>query len=101
MVETKSGHYGIRMGLVCAVHAHDCLVPVESHHIWPVGDGGPNRKSNRVDVCANGHSSIHGYLDLLIRHDGEVPWMLARMFGPKVRELAQRGYDQIQAALPK
>ena len=89
----------VASSLRCAVHVHRSLAPTESHHIWPIFLGGPNRVANRVDVCANGHSSVHEHLDLLIRGDGKVPWRLAIRYGYRVRRLARRGYDQWQASL--
>lgn len=82
-------------GRTCAVHVHDTFAPQESHHIWPLGDGGPNVKSNRLLVCSNGHGEIHGYLDLLFKYDGTVPWRIGRHFGVKVRQYALQGYRQI------
>lgn len=95
MSALKVGSYGVQMGLPCAVHVHDSLVPIEHHHVWPLGDGGPNVKENKIITCANGHYSIHAYLDLLAKNDGDVPWLLRRLFGPKVRHWAEWGYQQI------
>ena len=85
-------------GKACAVHVHDSFVPQESHHIWPLGDGGPNIKSNRLLVCSNGHGEIHGYLDLLFKYDNAVPWRIAQHFGDSAKFYAYAGYSQILAA---
>lgn len=76
------------MGKDCTVHHHDDLVPIESHHVWPLGYHGPNTKANQERVCANGHSSIHYLLEAMLkgRH------VDLREFGPGVRRLAFAGY---------
>jgi hypothetical protein len=33
----------------------------------------------------------------LLKHQGQVPWPITRLFGPKVRHYARAGYDQIIA----
>lgn len=84
----------VQMGTECACHSHRERVPIERHHVWPLGMGGPNADTNKVTVCANAHYSIHAALDLLVRHGGKPPQDEYRQFGVKVRGLAQRGYVQ-------
>jgi hypothetical protein len=88
--------YGVRMDTTCQVHRHRELVPIERHHIWPLGDGGPDVESNKVTVCANGHYSIHSLIDLMRKAGGRVPWTVRRRYGGGVRRYAQQGYDAIQ-----
>jgi hypothetical protein len=82
------------MGTGCAVHRHRSWVPMEVHHVWPLGMGGPDKIANKITLCANGHSEVHGFLDLLRKHDGKVPWLQAWRYGGKVRRLARLGYEQ-------
>lgn len=89
------GPQTVRMGADCAVHKHRALVPIHVHHIWPSGFGGPDIASNRVSVCANGHYSIHAYLDLLLKGTGKLHWVTKRRYGKKVRVLAERGHALI------
>jgi len=84
------------MGHACAVHIHRSIVPLETHHICPLADGGPNTASNRVQVCSNGHSSIHDLIDKMRK--GPVPWAVQAHYGFRVRRLAKRGYAAIMAA---
>lgn len=84
------------MGRDCAVHVHEDEVPIEQHHIWPLGMGGPKTAENTVSVCSNGHAAIHDYMRLLAR--GKVSWEEERRYGPKVRRLAQRGLENAVAA---
>ena len=88
---------GVRMGTECACHRHREHVPVERHHVFPLGMGGPDTPDNRIVVCANAHYSIHAALDLLLRYEGDPPASSWRLYGWKVRRLARRGYDQWKA----
>lgn len=91
-----TGHYGVRMGRTCLAHHHDSLVPMEVHHVWPLGDGGPDVVANKVSLCCNAHYSVHSLLDLYRKGNGVVPWTVRRQYGPVVRELALRGWTQIR-----
>lgn len=84
----------VQMGNDCAVHRHDEWVPLHVHHVWPTGMDGPDVPSNRVRVCANGHYAIHAFMDHLIKTAGEVPWAVAKHFGPAVRGYAHSGWEQ-------
>lgn len=95
----------MKMGMQCAVHVHREMVPQEDHHVWPLGDGGPNVAANKVRVCANAHYSIHAYLDLLrefapgaAEDSTAVPYVLRRQFGARARGLALDGWRQIVSA---
>jgi hypothetical protein len=82
------------MGTTCLVHRHREWVPIEKHHVWPVGMGGPNIESNKISVCANGHYSIHEFLRQLMLHNGSVPEETSRHFGPKVKKYAILGWTE-------
>ena len=81
-----------KMGTRCGVHIHRERVPMERHHIWPLGMGGPDTPDNIVTVCSNGHGSIHAYLNVLIDWQGAPPWTESMRYGWKVRTYARRGY---------
>jgi hypothetical protein len=79
------------MGVTCAVHRHREWVPIERHHVHPIGLGGPDVAANIVSVCANGHYAIHEYIRRLIASGlGNDPDK--KHFGRKVRELAVTGW---------
>lgn len=82
------------MGKLCLVHKHEHWVPIEEHHVWPKGMGGPDAASNKISVCCNGHYEIHEFIRQLILHAGSVPWTLAQHFGPKVRDYARIGWEK-------
>lgn len=67
----------------------------ERHHVWPLGEGGPNTKANIVVVCATGHNNIHDLIKLMKVHRGKVPYAILRTFSFGEREVAKLGYDRI------
>jgi 5-methylcytosine-specific restriction endonuclease McrA len=75
----------------CAAHKHPMLVPLEVHHIWPLGYHGPDILTNKVTICANAHSDIHYLLEAMLRQH---PYNLSE-YGPAVRALARRGYNAV------
>lgn len=77
----------------CAAHHHRMLVPIEVHHIWPVGYHGPDIASNKVAICANAHSDTHYLLEAMLRGH---PYKSSE-YGPVVRALARRGYAAVMA----
>lgn len=65
------------------------------HHVWPLGEGGPDIAANRVVVCATGHHNIHKLISLFKVHHGNVPYTELRTFAFEERNLAQLGYERI------
>lgn len=59
--------------------------------------GGITEPGNMTWLCANAHSDVHAYLDLLERGHGHVAWTAAQHFGPAVRHFARQGWDQYAA----
>lgn len=89
------------MGTTCAAHRHREMVPMERHHVWPKGDGGPDVPSNIAVVCSNAHSGCHHLLSLMLRaydRDTTVPWTVRRRYGKGVRRLAEQGFAAIIGA---
>lgn len=89
----EAGHpvYRMPMGKTCAVHRHTSYVPLERHHVHPVGMGGPNVAANLITVCCNAHYSIHEYIRQLMLTGGQKPanW---RHYGRKVVAYAVQGW---------
>lgn len=86
------------MGYTCVAHHHRALVPIEVHHVWPLGKGGPDVEANRVPLCANAHGAVHYLLDAALKAGNmdRVPWSYKRRFGTEVRRLALLGWQRIQ-----
>lgn len=85
---------GMAMGRDCWAHRHQEDVPLEDHHIWPLGEGGPDKKANRIRVCSNAHSATHDLLAKLKK--GPVAWTIRRRYGVRVRALAIAGLDAMR-----
>lgn len=84
------------IGTDCWAHKHREYVPLEVHHIFPVGNGGPNVAANRIRICSNAHSATHDLLAKMLKaHTTDVPWSVRRRYGRKVRRLAVAGYQAI------
>lgn len=84
------------MGRTCWCHRHRHDVPLERHHVWPLGHSGPDAKPNIVVVCANGHGSVHSLLDRMLKaQTASLPWTVRRRYGRRVRRLAVAGYEAI------
>lgn len=90
----------MKRGHDCAVHHHREMVPQEDHHVWPKEFGGPTVPDNLKRICANAHSDVHYFLNLLLAHQGDVHWSDAQWFGTRVRSLAVNGYTRIKANIP-
>lgn len=79
-------------------HTPQCHIN-EIHHVWPLGDNGPDIPENKVVVCATGHNSIHDLINKLRKAWGDaepVPWSVLRTYTTKERQLAKLGWDRIQ-----
>ncbi len=65
------------------------------HHVWPLGEGGPDTADNIVVVCATGHYNIHDLLNFFKMHNGKVPYAVLRRYAIKEREYAELGYKRL------
>lgn len=85
--------------LVHALHAPKTHIN-EIHHIWPLGDNGPNVAENRVVICATGHNNLHALLDLYRKlkvAENRIPnFMELSRWGKAERDLARLGWERIQ-----
>jgi hypothetical protein len=71
---------------------------LHAHHVWPLGEGGPNTSANELWVCPTTHYGIHALWPLMDRYDGKVPTTELKRFSRYVRAVVQRGWDTKQAA---
>lgn len=90
---------GHTRGVGCQVHAwhRPRVSEPDVHHVWPLGDGGPDTAENRVVVCPTGHRNIH----VLLAHyrawadRGQPPWSIRRRYTRGEQRLAARGWTAI------
>lgn len=64
----------------CRCVADHRPVPLEMHvhHVWPLGDGGPNVTGNMVTLCPTTHSSAHDLLRAIKRSGGTLTYRRAQ-----------------------
>ena len=67
---------------------------LHSHHVWPLGEGGPNVRANLLWLCPTTHMNVHELWRLMDKHSGTVPTAELRRFAKYVREVVQRGWGQ-------
>ena len=91
-------------GKQCEAHTHGSLVPEEYHHLRPQCRGGQTAPGNMVYLCANAHSDVHYFLDLIEKrarartpHPEEIPGPVAATYGPKIRHFARLGWSMYAA----
>lgn len=62
------------------------------HHIWPLGEGGPDIEDNIVVTCPTGHYNIHLLYKEYKSYQGEVPYTVLRRYSTGERKYAELGY---------
>lgn len=74
----------------------------DRHHVYPLGEGGPNVAANRVTCTPNFHRACHELLGEYRRFGRKPPWEIRRTFPgarlgvPGVREIAALGWARMQ-----
>lgn len=98
MSELDAAGEAMTTKLPCEVHrTHSPHSHInQRHHVWPLGEGGPNVAANIVVVCPTGHANIHDLLARMVAGGGLVPYSVQRWYGRRERELARLGYERIQ-----
>ncbi len=98
MVEMRETHDADR---ICACVKDHRPVPthVVRHHVFPLGEGGPNTEDNIVWLCPTAHENVHVLLRAFKTYEGAPPWEVRRRFSPYIRFLALWGWRSIQAGV--
>ncbi len=79
----------------CVVNHNPNPTHIQRHHIWPLGEGGPDTEANTVWLCANAHENVHVLLREYKRYEGEPPWEVRKRFSRYIRTLAAKGWEAI------
>lgn len=81
----------------CQIHNRHAPTPHVNHvhHVWPLGEGGPDISDNKVVVCPTGHYSIHDLLQHYKMLMGNVPFIVLNKYSLEERRLAKLGYDRM------
>jgi hypothetical protein len=83
---------------VCVKVHNPRPVVLHAHHVWPLGEGGPNVRGNLLYICPTTHYSIHELWPLMDKYSGTVPAPELKRFSRYVRAVVQRGWDAKAAA---
>jgi hypothetical protein len=67
----------------------------QRHHVYPLGEGGPNIEDNIIAVCPTGHMNIHLLLKEYKLYSGRVPYTVMRQYSLDERKYAELGYKRI------
>ncbi len=81
----------------CMVHGRHHPIPrlCHRHHVWPLGNGGPDTDDNIVIVCPTGHVNIHALLTAYLAHQGQPPYSDERRYSFHERRIARLGFERI------
>jgi hypothetical protein len=81
----------------CTIHSMHKPHPYVNHrhHVWPLGEGGPDTQDNQIVVCPTGHANIHEVIRLHKLYMGRPPYSEVKRFSFKEREYGKIGFDRI------
>lgn len=65
------------------------------HHVWPLGEGGPDIEDNIIVACPTGHYNIHLLYNEFKTHMGKVPFHILRTYAHEERRYAELGYKRM------
>lgn len=71
----------------------------DAHHVWPLGEGGPDVSANLIYLCPSSHRKAHNlwraYVRQSIHHGGGPPaWDIRRRYSPYIRGIVAEGWGQ-------
>lgn len=68
------------------------------HHVWPLGEGGPDKSSNLRWLCPSTHSNVHRLWREWDAAGGQPPWEVRRDYSYYTRGLVAEGWAQAHPA---
>lgn len=64
------------------------------HHVWPLGEGGPDVRENLVILCPTTHSNVHRLWRLYDEYNGRPPWDILKTYSEYTRAIVERGREE-------
>lgn len=64
---------------------------LHKHHVWPLGEGGPDVRENLVILCPTTHSNVHRLWRLYEQNEGRPPWDVLRNYSEYARAIVEKG----------
>lgn len=69
------------------------VMETEKHHIWPIGEGGPDIKENLLVLCPTTHSNIHKLWRIYEKVGGRPSWEILKNYSEFAREVVEKGRE--------
>jgi hypothetical protein len=73
----------------------------EGHHVWPLGEGGPDRPGNMLYLCGSSHNSVHALWRQYVKHGGAPPPAVLQRYRQYVRGIVADGWRQAHPPTPE
>jgi predicted HNH restriction endonuclease len=82
---------------VCVATHRPPPAELHAHHVFPLGEGGPDTKANLIYICPTSHASAHKLWRLMDKHDGNLTTAQKSEFTRSVRKIVDTGWAQKKA----
>lgn len=66
---------------------------LHKHHVWPLGEGGPDTRENLLILCPTTHANVHRLWRLYNTYKGRPPWEILKNYSEYVRAIVERGRE--------
>lgn len=95
MEEFEARPDGPRMCQCVSRHNPQLLLDeAEGHHIWPLGEGGPDIAENMRWLCPTTHTKVHNLWREYVRYGETPPFNVRQRYSKYVRDLVAEGWRQ-------
>jgi hypothetical protein len=79
---------------LCVAEHNPAPRELHRHHVWPLGEGGPDTAANLRWLCPTAHSNAHKLWREYAKRRTTPPWDVRRLYGRYVRDLVAEGWTQ-------
>lgn len=66
---------------------------LHKHHIWPLGEGGPDNRENLLLLCPTTHANVHRLWRAYEKYNGRPPWDMLKNYSEYCRWVVERGRE--------
>jgi hypothetical protein len=88
---TISGEPGVPALCKCCARHSPTIHLFEFHHVWPLGEKGPDKRENTVIICPNTHTIVHFLFNKAFQLNGV--WWFPPGGGPFARNIVRAGLE--------